>query len=450
MSVKRGLLLFVFSVQCALAQQPVVSRVEPPNWWAGMKHNQVQVMMYGEGLSQATVTCSSPDVRIKGTHSTGNPSYLFVDIELTPATHPGDLLFQVVTPAGRTSVSYPIAARENPEGRYRGFTCADVVYLITPDRFSDGDPSNNSVAGMREEKCDRNNPYGRHGGDIQGILNHLDYLADLGVTALWINPLIENDNPGQSYHGYAAIDLYKIDARFGTNELYACLVEAAHRRGLKIIMDHVSNHISIHHPWLRNLPANDWLNGSVASHDRTRHYKSELTDPYADSSIVKNLKEGWFADYMPDLNYYGTEIAMRGGRDHGTIRSDFPGGFPGDQRNAFASTGRTAEQDSMFQYVRSLLHARKEHPALTQGTLAQLPPTDGIYAYARSFDKEKIIVLANNNSEVKKVKLSQLRSLLGNAGALRGLLNGKRLLLKDVPELEIPGNSAEVYLVQGP
>ncbi len=297
-----ALLLCVLCFQTGLAQPPRIDKVEPPNWWVGMKMDSVELMLYGEGLEHATVSCSSSGVRITGTHSTGNPSYLFVDLTLTASIRPGDIPVQVSTPSGIATFSYPLLPRHDPAGRYQGFSNADVVYLITPDRFADGDRSNNTVAGMAEEKCDRSNPYGRHGGDIQGITEHLDYLKDLGVTALWINPLTENNNPGQSYHGYATTDLYKIDPRYGTNALYARLVSEAHARGLKIILDHVSNHISIQHPWLKNLPAPDWLNGSAASHDRTRHYKVELTDPYADSSIVRNLKEGWFADYMPDLN----------------------------------------------------------------------------------------------------------------------------------------------------
>ena len=295
-------LFLALSLQAGVARELHVAKVEPPNWWAGMKLNRVQLMLYGEALDSASVSCSSPGVRILGTTSTGNPSYLFVDLELSPAIRPGTLSFRVSAHSSTAAFSYSILPRQKPDGRYQGFKNEDVVYLITPDRFSDGDTSNNSVVGMLEEKCDRKDPYGRHGGDIRGIINHLDYLKDLGVTALWINPLTENNNPRQSYHGYAASDLYKIDPRFGDNALYTRLVEAAHARGLKVILDHVSNHISSQHPWIKNLPAPDWLNGSVNSHDRTRHHKVELTDPYADSSIRRNVKEGWFADYMPDLN----------------------------------------------------------------------------------------------------------------------------------------------------
>ncbi len=609
MFAKSGLLLLVLSLQAGLAQEPQVTKVEPPNWWAGMKLNRVQLMLYGQRLAGASASCSSPGLRVLGTHSTGNPSYLFVDLELAPDIHPGTYPLRINAPSGPATVSYPVLPRQEREGRYQGFSSADVVYLITPDRFADGDPSNNSVSGMLEQQCDRTNPYARHGGDIQGIINHLDYLKDLGVTALWINPLTENNNPVQSYHGYAASDLYKIDPRFGNNGLYTRLVESAHARGLKIIQDHVSNHISIQHPWLKNLPAPDWLNGTVKSHDRTRHYKIELTDPYADSTARQNLKEGWFADYMPDLNqknpllrrylienciwwiestgldglredtfpyaddgflaewcsmirneypkfnivgevwindpaflapyqrgntlsrpfdaqlpcvtdfglfdafmqvfgshagigtvetclakdflypdpsnlltfldnhdvarimevtggdvqrtrlalalllttrgipelYYGTEIGMRGGQDHGTIRSDFPGGFPGDSLDAFTPSGRTARQDSMFQYVRSLLRLRKEHAALTRGSLVQFPAADDMYAYVRSWGNEKILVLANNGTNAKAFALSTLQTQLGSARTLKEVLNGGMISPGVASTVEIPGNSVKVY-----
>ncbi len=609
MFTKLLVLLFAVSLHVGQAQSPRVTKIEPPNWWVGMKLNRVQLMLYGQGLGGASVASSSPAVRVLGVDSTGNPAYLFVDIELAATIPPGDALFRITTSSGATSFSYPILRRENAEGRYQGFTGADVVYLITPDRFADGDPSNNSIAGMLEQNVDRANPYGRHGGDIQGIIDRLDYLEDLGVTALWINPLTENDNRRQSYHGYAATDLYRIDARYGDNALYIRLVEAAHARGLKIIQDHVSNHISSQHPWLKNLPAPGWLNGTVSSHDRTHHHKVALTDPYGDSLTRMNVKEGWFADHMPDLNqrdpllaryliqnsiwwiestgldgiredtypyaddgflaewcsairneyprfnivgevwindptflapyqrgstlarsfnpqlpcvtdfglfeafmrtfgartgigslydclakdflypepsnlltfldnhdvarimevtggdvrrtklalaillttrgipqlYYGTEIGMRGGRDHGTIRSDFPGGFQGDTSDAFTPSGRTARQDSIFQYVRSLLHLRKNHPALTHGSLVQFPPVEDVYSYIRSAGEERILVLANNAPEAKEFRLSILKGQIGRASTLRSLLNGTILPMDDASEIEIPAGSAEIY-----
>lgn len=279
---------------------PKVNRIEPPNWWPGMKWNRVQLMLYGEDLAGVNVRSSSPMLKVLKVHPLPNPSYAFVDISVNPKIPPGEYKLTLKSSHGATEVTFPILKRLDPKGRFQGFDQRDIFYLITPDRFADGDSSNNIVAGMR----DGYNPdsiLGRHGGDIQGIINHLDYLKELGVTALWMNPLIENNND-ISYHGYIATDLYRIDPRFGTNQLYRQLVEKAHALGLKIILDHVSNHISINHPWMKNLPSATWLNGSPSIHERTLHIKSTAYDPHSDPFTKSNTTDGWFADYMPDLN----------------------------------------------------------------------------------------------------------------------------------------------------
>lgn len=305
------ILKYLLFILCLIFQtmfaQPIVTKVEPPNWWVGMKWNHVQLMFYGDDLNGVNASSVSQHVRVVGIESIDNPSYAFITIEIADEAPAGAYTLSVFKDDDTVRIDYPILQREDTSGRHQGFTSADVIYLITPDRFADGDTTNNRLAGMR----DGYNPdslIGRHGGDIQGIIDHLDYLSDLGVTALWMNPMIENDMP-ISYHGYAATDLYRIDPRFGTNELYKELVNEAHERGLKIILDHVSNHIGIHHEWLRNLPMPDWLNGSVREHEKNRHRKTLLTDVHSDSTFKANTTDGWFTDYMPDLNQRNPHLA---------------------------------------------------------------------------------------------------------------------------------------------
>jgi neopullulanase len=292
-------LLLVFCIAGASAA-PTVKTIEPPNWWTGMASDTLQLMLTGQELDGIAVSTSDPGITVLSVESTGNPAYAFVTLIIGPAAHPGTCRFSISKGSSSSVIQYPLLPRTSSAGRYQGFGPDDVIYLITPDRFSDGDTSNNSIDGMR----DGYNPgklIGRHGGDLRGITNHLTYLRDLGVTALWINPLIENDTR-MSYHGYASTNLYRIDRRFGTNDEYRELVAEAHRLGLKIIMDHVSNHISLDHPWIANLPESSWLNGSKEHHQNNRHQKALLTDPYSDSTLKSNVTDGWFQDYMPDLN----------------------------------------------------------------------------------------------------------------------------------------------------
>ena len=595
----------------ARAQQMSVSRVEPPNWWTGMKMNQIQLMITGENLSGITARSRSPQVRVTRVYRSPNPSYAFVDIEIARDALEGFHLLTLCNGKDSLALSYPVQKRKPSAGRYRGFDPSDVLYLITPDRFADGDTTNDDAPGMTEEKS-RSNPSGRHGGDLKGIIDHLDYLADLGVTALWLNPVIENNAPAFSYHGYAATDLYQIDPRFGTNSLYEELIRQAHRRGLKVIMDHVSNHIGINHPWIRNLPSADWLNGSVANHQRTSNWKMELTDIHSDSAIRLNTTQGWFTDNMPDLNQrnsfvsrylienslwwiestgldgiredtysyveqrfltdwagaiaaqypsltivgevwigdpvflstyqkesrvpgamntglfsvtdfalydaltsvfgskgsiravfdclskdflypepgnlltfvdnhdvrrimyatqgdaprtllalkmlltlrgipeilYGTELGMMGGRRDEAIRSDFPGGFPGDSLNAFTEKGRTQKEKQFFTTVRRLLHLRKERKSLAYGNMIHFPPVNEAYVYLRIMQGEKTLILVNNRDDAQKVSLAQVRGYMGSATVLRNLMSAEKYDLKNAPDIDVPGNEALILAIE--
>jgi len=291
------LFLIFFLYTIGFAQSFKVNKVEPPNWWEGMKTDKIQLMVYGENLENVEV--KSFELNITNVHKVKNNSYLFVDVDLTNIK---DGNYQIVfsNSDDEIDVTYPIFKRENSSDKHQGFSNEDVLYLIMPDRFANGDTSNDEVDEY-EDSMQNQFTQARHGGDIQGVIDHLDYLKDLGITTIWLTPLVEN-NTFRSYHGYAATDFYKIDPRLGNIELYKTLINKAHKKDLKIIMDHVSNHISIDHPWMKNLPTPDWINGTVKEHLSAEHHKMVYTDPYADSSTLEHVYKGWFVDYMPDLN----------------------------------------------------------------------------------------------------------------------------------------------------
>ena len=300
------LLLLSLIIHLSFGQNPIVHKVEPPNWWTGMKLNKIQLMVYGENLKSVRATSSS--LKILHTHSPANTAYAFVDVGIPKGLKPGNYNVNLGTANGSTSFSFPVLKRRSAMNEQQGFDQSDVIYLITPDRFANGDTTNDNIPGM-SDSLKPAEPYGRHGGDLQGIIGKLDYLRDLGITALWLNPVVENNTSAASYHGYAVTDLYKIDARFGSNELYSTLVREAHKRQLKIIMDHVNNHISINHPWIKNPPTSDWLNGTVENHQKVFHSKFELDDVHSDSLTKRKATDGWFTDYMPDLNQSNSFVA---------------------------------------------------------------------------------------------------------------------------------------------
>lgn len=260
----------------------------------------LQLMIYGENLQNVNVESSDKEMNILRVQPTQSNSYLFVDVVILSDIEPGkyDLVF--TNGNVKKIFSYPILKREITAEEYIGFSNKDVVYLIFADRFCDGNPSNNTIGDSLDQFTSADLD-GRKGGDIEGIMSKLDYLKELGITAIWITPMLEN-NMWMSYHGYAATDLYKIDSRFGSNELYKKLVDEAHKRGLKIILDHVSNHIGINHYWVKNLPMQDWFNGTPENFIRASHDKMAFLDIHGDSMIVMMNQQGWFTDYMPDLN----------------------------------------------------------------------------------------------------------------------------------------------------
>ncbi|MFN0159203.1 MAG: glycoside hydrolase family 13 protein [Bacteroidota bacterium] len=617
-SVKQRLLAILFLiVGVVLLAHPVlagdlkISKVEPPNWWIGMKWQPLQLMVYGEQLSDVSASFNHPSLKITSVHRVANPSYIFLDVEVSDNLLPGEYTLVLRAADETDSIQYSFLSRQTSAGRHQGFDASDVIYLITPDRFVNGDVENDAVEGMSDE-VDRTKPYERHGGDIQGMIKSLGYLQDLGVTALWPNPLVEN-NGRASYHGYAVTDLYRIDPRFGTNELFRQFVDSSHAHGLKVIMDHVNNHIGIRHPWVEDLPMSDWLNGSVENHQKPHHEKIELTDIHSDSVTKSKATLGWFSDHMPDLNqrnpfvhkylvqntlwwieysgidgiredtypymdqqfaadwcaaitreypafnivgevwvgnplylapyqkgssfpsnvtstlpsvtdfglfyslgrvfhdsasiyslfetltqdflyphterlvtfldnhdvrrimfqsredrqrvkfalelllttrgipqlYYGTEIGMVGGKDHGSIRQDFPGGFPGDERNAFIREDRTAEENELFDHTRQLLNLRKAYKAFALGSLIHFSPENEVYVYFRLHESERIMVIANNNRSAQTVDPSRFKHVLHDVRAIRNLMTGEGIQWKENMKIEVAPSSAGIYLLIG-
>ncbi len=289
------------------AQQLVVNKIEPPNWWSGMKLNRIQLMVYGSNLNDVSVNFNDPSIKVTRIHKIENPSYAFIDIEIPNKLPSGK--YQLIFQKGKqkTSFTYSILKREKEKKRHQGFSNEDVIYLLMPDRFANGDTSNDSIVGY-SDYMNKIKGQGRAGGDLQGVINKLDYIKDLGFTAIWLTPVVEN-NTFRSYHGYSATDFYKVDPRLGSNELYKNLVEEAHKSGLKIILDHVANHCSDNHPWIKNLPTKRWFNGSLENHLDANHNKMVFTDLYADSATIKHVERGWFVRSMPDLNQENPFVA---------------------------------------------------------------------------------------------------------------------------------------------
>lgn len=276
-----------------------IDRAEPLSWWVGME-TPLQIMFYGEGLHGATVSCSGEGVTVTKVYPAQNDRYLFADVSVAADARPGEYTFVIRGGRGETAYKYRIDERRKGSRDRKSFTSADAVYLLMPDRFANGDPSNDDTPDTRE-KADRSDKHGRHGGDIQGIIDRLDYLADLGVTAVWSTPLLLDDEPAYSYHGYACADYYRIDPRYGSNELYRTMVDEAHRRGLKVIMDMVPNHCGAAHRWMEALPLPDWVH-TFDTFTQTNNAFSTAADPNASQADKARCVDGWFDKPMPDMN----------------------------------------------------------------------------------------------------------------------------------------------------
>lgn len=301
--MKKNLLKsFLVSVGLA-ASLPLAAdglRIEPPCWWTGME-TPLTLMIHGKGLAGANVSTATDGIAVKAVHYAESPNYLFVDLEIAEDLRPGEYSFTITCPDGsRQQFLYSIGARREGSRERKGFGPADVVYLLMPDRFANGDRKNDSTP-FTAEKGDRKNPVGRHGGDLQGIMDHLDYLADLGITAIWPTPITLDNEPVYSYHGYACADYYSVDPRYGTNELYRKLVSEAHERGIKFIQDIVPNHSGTAHWWMSDLPFHDWVN-MHPEFTRSNYAMSGHSDPHAAKTDIDACVTGWFDTSMPDMN----------------------------------------------------------------------------------------------------------------------------------------------------
>ncbi|MBQ8482746.1 MAG: glycoside hydrolase family 13 protein [Bacteroidales bacterium] len=286
------------SVADATSEQ--VTRVEPLSWWVGMK-TDLQLLVQGAGISEYDVTIEGgAGVSVEKVIKAESPNYLFVDVNIAPDAEPGT--YYIVFSKDGQSFKYPyeIAAREEGSAERKSFTTADMVYLIMPDRFANGDPSNDSTEDTAE-KADRADGNGRHGGDIQGVIDHLDYISDLGATYIWTTPFLEDNAPDGSYHGYAASDYYHIDSRFGSNELYRTLVDKAREKGIGIIMDIVPNHCGTEHWWMNDLPFQDWIH-QFPEYTGTNVAFSTNMDPNASQKDLYIQESGWFVPSMVDMN----------------------------------------------------------------------------------------------------------------------------------------------------
>jgi len=278
-----------------------LERVEPPNWWVGMKAQDLQLLVHGENISLADVSFDYPGVELEAVTKVENPNYLFIDLKFSEGVQPGN--FDIHFKVGKKEVAtykYELWKRKPNSAMREGFNSSDVICLITPDRFANGDPSNDEVEGMKEG-LNRSDKWGRHGGDIRGIINSLDYLQDLGYTAVWLNPVLENDMEKESYHGYACTDFYKVDARFGTNEEYVELKNELDKRGMKLIMDLIFNHCGSEHWWMHDMPMKDWIN-NYPEMKITTHRRTVNEDPHVSEADYKAMTEGWFVPTMPDMN----------------------------------------------------------------------------------------------------------------------------------------------------
>ena len=283
-----------------------IDRIEPTDWFVGMKNPTVQLMVYGQGIRDVKdVTTDYPGARIDSLVRLDSPNYLLIYMNLRNA-QPGTMTLKF----DKQKVSYQLKQREMSGYKRMGFTNADVLYMLMPDRFAQGAGHNPQVKGMRSYKEDRTQPSLRHGGDLNGIREHLDYFCDLGVTALWLTPVLENDSPDNengfsTYHGYATTNYYRVDPRFGTNDDYRRLCDEAHAKGLKVVMDMIFNHSGLEHPWTSDMPSKDWLNLTPTpgcGFHLTSYKLTPVLDPYASKVDLRETVDGWFVTTMPDLN----------------------------------------------------------------------------------------------------------------------------------------------------
>jgi len=301
----------IFVVLTLIVALPAVgqklTKIEPASWWRGMELDTVEFMVYGKDISELTAV--GKELMVLGSTALESPNYLFVEVVISDDTRIGThkLLFKDQKGRHKGTLAIEVLEREEGSAKRKGFTSADFIYLITPDRFRNGNPSNDQVKGMLEGP-NREFIGGRHGGDLAGIIESLDYFEKMGISSLWLNPVLENNMETYSYHGYAMTDLYNVDPRYGTNEQYKELADKAKEKGIGIIMDQVANHIGSLHPWMSDLPSEDWVN-QWPEFTQTNHMKVSRFDPHGAEVDRKQFTDGWFVETMPDLNQRNEKLA---------------------------------------------------------------------------------------------------------------------------------------------
>ncbi len=303
--MKKHILLFLSIVigTAIYAQKPIIKnieRIEPLNWWIGFKDNKVQLIVYGKNIAQRDVKINYPGVLLNSAVKVENPNYLFLNLVISDNTKPGKFPI-TFSKEKEQDIIYTYELKERNTRKPDGVSSKDFVYLIMPDRFANGDYSNDIVKGMRETTINRDSMFYRHGGDLQGIINNLNYLEKLGVTALWLTPVLENDESSASYHGYAMTESYHIDRRFGTNELYKKLADELHKRNMKIVMDVVPNHLGTEHYTNMDLPMKNWVH-QWDTFTKSNFHDQAVFDPYGSQIDKKVMTEGWFDRRMADMN----------------------------------------------------------------------------------------------------------------------------------------------------
>lgn len=306
----KKLLLLLFLLYCLATSAQKLQHIDPPFWWTDMPVSTLQLMLHGENIGALTPEFTYDGVSIGEVKALENPNYLIVNMSLTANVQPGEI--QIRLKEGkktRIKFSYEIKERTSDTNRNLGFNSSDVIYLLMPDRFANGNPSNDTVEGMLEA-ADRSNPSGRHGGDLKGVSDHLDYIKELGMTAVWLTPTFENDMKPTygAYHGYAATDLYQIDRRFGTNEEFQSFVQKCHDNGIKVIMDMIHNHVGDQHWWMKDQPTTDWFH-DIEKYGTTNFRGEVQSDPYASQYDLDKLQKGWFVPELADLDQRNPVLA---------------------------------------------------------------------------------------------------------------------------------------------
>lgn len=587
-----------------------IERIEPLNWWIGFKNSNLQLLIHHPNISEKTPEISYQGVSIEKVHHADSPNYLFIDLNISETTKAGkfNIIFKEENKAELIH-TYELKSREKSAEDYIGFDSSDAIYLITPDRFANGKPYNDVIETLNEKTIDRNDDYARHGGDIRGITNHLDYIEDLGFTAIWPCPLLTNDMSQGSYHGYAITDYYQIDPRFGTFEGYINLSKKLSEKGMKLIMDQVANHCGLQHWWMKDLPFKDWINHQAyyeaniddwkgGENITTNHRRTTNQDIYASKIDKQNMNVGWFVSAMPDLNqqnpfmatytiqnsiwwietanlggirqdtypypdkhfmskwageimneypnfsivgeewsynpllvgywqdgannrdgyksnlkspmdfpmqrsivealneneewdkglvkmyqglandfyyatpkdimvfldnhdmsriftqlqgdiantkmalsyilmmpripqiYYGTEILMNDfdtPGDHGLVRTDFPGGWEGDEINAFTGEGLNDAQKDMQLYLKKVLNYRKTSKAIHEGKTIHFAPEKGVYVLFRVFEDETVVHIINKNDTPVELDLGRFNEINLKGKPLKNIISGEEI-----------------------